>query len=187
MALPTHTLFFLFAAVFYQATYPLSKMMILSVQAGMFKSVAVLVGLVLSLGCPGITHDNPGIKKLLFAAAFPVGLILVTLYSAELFTSSVLVLPPSYLVGKIKFKNMMKSLVVVFIGNFVGSLLFAYFMGHLSGVLEDEPWRSGLISFVEKKVFQLIPYARNVVTSLFILITRSRTHSFPFYFLFFIF
>eukprot|EP00002_Diphylleia_rotans_P004044 TRINITY_DN12906_c0_g1_i1.p1 TRINITY_DN12906_c0_g1~~TRINITY_DN12906_c0_g1_i1.p1 ORF type:complete len:392 (+),score=95.33 TRINITY_DN12906_c0_g1_i1:45-1220(+) len=148
---PKETMEFLGDLGIAKANYSLSKMLILSFQAGMFKSIAAYVGIMIAMGSPGITAGNPGLKKLLFSCAFPVGLILVNLYGAELFTGSVLILPPSYLVGKISFSKMCKSLSVVFLGNFLGALFVAYFLGYLSGLPSDEPWKSGIISFVHYK------------------------------------
>eukprot|EP00002_Diphylleia_rotans_P040300 TRINITY_DN9516_c0_g1_i1.p1 TRINITY_DN9516_c0_g1~~TRINITY_DN9516_c0_g1_i1.p1 ORF type:complete len:408 (+),score=71.52 TRINITY_DN9516_c0_g1_i1:77-1300(+) len=148
---PKETMDFLGDLGIAKANYSLGKMLILSFQAGMFKSIAAYVGLMIAMGSPELTDGNPGLRRFLFAWAFPVGLILVNIYGAELFTGSVLVLPPSYLVGKISFKKMCKSLSVVFCGNFLGALFVAYFLGHLSGLPSDEPWKSGIIKFIEYK------------------------------------
>ena len=79
--------------------------------------------------------ETLGIGKLVSAAVFPVGLMMVLLCGAELFTGNNLMV-----IGladkKIKLSGMLKNWVVVYIGNFAGALLVALLINY-SGLLES--------------------------------------------------
>ncbi|QXE18778.1 formate/nitrite transporter family protein [Clostridium sp. 001] len=93
---------------------------VLGILAGAFIAMGGVVSAVVS---HGIT--NVGISKFVGGAVFPVGLILVVICGAELFTGNCLMVVP--LAGKeITFKPMIKNWVVVYIFNFVGSVLIAF-------------------------------------------------------------
>lgn len=76
-----------------------------------------------------------GLSKFVFAAAFPVGLMLVVICGAELFTGNNLmflgVLTGEYGIGK-----MFRNWVFVYIGNFIGSIAVALMVAN-SGLMTD--------------------------------------------------
>ena len=65
-----------------------------------------------------------GLPKVLSAAVFPVGLIMVILTGAELFTGNCL-MPGALMNKKIKASGMAKVWCLSYIGNLIGSLLLA--------------------------------------------------------------
>jgi formate/nitrite transporter len=86
-----------------------------------------------------ITFDG-GISTLVFASVFSVGLMLVVIAGAELFTGNNLMFM-SVLAGEAKFSQMLSKWVIVFIANFLGSLLIVWFMdasGLVSGAVADK-------------------------------------------------
>ncbi|MGR6835777.1 formate/nitrite transporter family protein [Syntrophomonas erecta] len=72
-----------------------------------------------------------GLSQFFFGAVFSVGLMLVVIGGAELFTGNNMFLPISCLNGEATWGGLLYNWVVVFIANFVGSLLLVYivFMG----------------------------------------------------------
>ncbi|OBR90083.1 putative formate transporter 1 [Clostridium ragsdalei P11] len=93
---------------------------VLGILAGAFIACG---GVVSAVASHGIT--NVGVAKLVGGAVFPVGLMLVVICGAELFTGNCLMVVP--LVGKeITFKPMIKNWIVVYIFNFIGSVLVAF-------------------------------------------------------------
>lgn len=93
------------------------KTLILAILAGVFISIAAILSVVVSTKI-----TNYSVAKILSAAVFPIGLILVILMKTELFTgNSLLVIP---LLNKdIKLKQLLKNWFIVYLGNFLGSLL----------------------------------------------------------------
>ena len=68
-----------------------------------------------------------GLGKILAGSIFGTGLMLVLLAGGELFTGNTLIIM-SVLEGKTKWSSMIKNWVVVYIGNFVGSIFVTWMM-----------------------------------------------------------
>jgi len=86
-----------------------------------------------------VTHDaavhlGSGVARFLGGSVFSVGLMLVVICGAELFTGNTL-LAKTALHGAIPWSKLLENWVVVILGNFVASLLFAWLMAH-SGLLD---------------------------------------------------
>lgn len=109
-------------------------------------------GLMIAMGAAGsnvAAHaiDNVGVARLTAAVVFPVGLMMVILLGAELFTGDCLmaVAIPN---KKITFGQLVKTLILVYIGNFVGAVFLAGLV-YLSGQLD---YSSGLLGAYTIKV-----------------------------------
>lgn len=63
--------------------------------------------------------------SLIGAFVFPVGFVIITILGLELVTGSFALVPLAWFKGKISGRTMMQNLIWVFIGNLLGSLLFA--------------------------------------------------------------
>ncbi len=94
-----------------------SQMLWLGVFAGMFIAFG-------AFACGMISHTitNTGVAKFAGAAVFPVGLMLVVICGAELFTGNNLI-AVALLDRKVTMGEMLKNWVFVYIGNFIGSIL----------------------------------------------------------------
>jgi formate/nitrite transporter len=89
--------------------------------------------------CPGIAAENPGLQKIILGAfGLPFGLIMTLVSGAELFTGNTALVGAAYMEGKTSGKNLMKSWIASYAGNFVGSLLLAY-LAFKSGTLGSLP------------------------------------------------
>lgn len=69
--------------------------------------------------------ENFGLAKLVTGAVFPVGLMLVVVCGAELFTGNNLI-SVALFDKKVTINKMLKNWGIVYIGNFIGSVLVAY-------------------------------------------------------------
>lgn len=98
---------------------PVMKMLVLGIFAGMFIAFA-------SLGATAAasTIENESVAKLISACIFPSGLVMVLIAGSELFTGNCLLLIPLLQKG-IKAVEVIKNLCVVYVGNFIGSMLIA--------------------------------------------------------------
>jgi len=86
-----------------------------------------------------ITFDK-GISILIFGSVFSVGLMLVVIAGAELFTGNNLMWM-SVLSGEAKAGQMLYKWLLVFIANFIGSILIVWFMnasGLISGAVAEK-------------------------------------------------
>lgn len=120
--------------------YSIRKILILSFLAGAYIAFGGLLAIMIGGGMPGIVKENPGIVKLVFGAAFPVGLMMVVMAGAELFTGNNAYFMPNVLSGKQKWTAPLRNWSLVYVGNFLGSLFIAYFLVHLTGILSSNPW-----------------------------------------------
>ena len=69
-----------------------------------------------------------GIAKLVLGAVFPVGLIIIVLTGAELFTGDAMFAPMAAFKHKTSWAAVLNLWVWVYIGNLIGSIVFAYLM-----------------------------------------------------------
>jgi len=68
--------------------YKIKKTLMLAFLAGAYVAFGGLLAIIVGGGSPGIAAENPGITKFIFGATFPLGLILVVVVGAELFTGN---------------------------------------------------------------------------------------------------
>jgi formate transporter len=101
---------------------------LLAVQAGSFIAFGAAF-------CTFAIHDSTlgvGLTKLIGGLTFSLGLILVIIAGADLFTGDTLMVMGCFS-RKIKVRQMLRSWVFVFLGNLVGALavvMMVYFSGH---------------------------------------------------------
>lgn len=97
-----------------------SKMIILAVFAGMFIAFGAFASQVVSSD----VGAGDSLAKFLSAVVFPIGLFMVIIAGAELFTGNSLIII-SVLDGKATVKGMLRNWGIVYLGNLAGSILVA--------------------------------------------------------------
>jgi formate/nitrite transporter len=73
---------------------------------------------------------SAGFSQLVLGAVFPVGLIITVLTGAELFTGDAMLAPMAAFIHKISWAQVMTLWVFVYIGNLIGSIVWAYIMAN---------------------------------------------------------
>lgn len=131
--------------------YPVKKILVLSFMAGAYISFGGLLSILIGGGVPGIAAENPGIAKFLFGAAFPVGLMMVVMAGAELFTGNNAYFMPNVLSKRQTWNAPLRNWVLVYFGNFVGAIFVAYFLTHLTQVVSHQPWTETIYKIAEAK------------------------------------
>lgn len=103
-----------------KANMPASKQFLLGILAGAFIAFGAQAANV-------VTHTitDVGIAKLIAGLIFPAGLMLVLMAGAELFTGNCLMVL-ALLERKITLTKLLRSWLVVYLGNLVGGVLVAY-------------------------------------------------------------
>ncbi|MDR0818423.1 MAG: formate/nitrite transporter family protein [Oscillospiraceae bacterium] len=104
-----------------KATNGVPRLFVLAILAGAFIAIA---GVASATATVSINSVSPSIAKFVGACVFPGGLAMVLLAGSELFTGNTLILI-SVIHGETKVSAMLKNWVVVYIGNFIGSVLIA--------------------------------------------------------------
>jgi len=73
---------------------------------------------------------SAGFAQLITGAVFPVGLIITVLTGAELFTGDAMLAPMAAFIHKISWAQVLNLWVWVYIGNLIGSVVYAYIMAN---------------------------------------------------------
>lgn len=107
-----------------KANMSFAKVFPLSILAGAFISLGAIFCTVTLAGSSALPY---GVARLAGGITFCLGLILVIVGGAELFTGNNLIVM-AWASGRIKTSALLKNWVIVFLGNFVGSLLTALLM-----------------------------------------------------------
>jgi formate/nitrite transporter len=114
-----------------KAEMPFLKMFMLSVLAGAFISLGAIFATTVSAGSMAITTASGdaafstglpfGVTRLLAGLVFCLGLILVVVGGAELFTGNNLIVM-AWASGKVTAGALLRNWVIVYVGNFAGAL-----------------------------------------------------------------
>jgi len=118
-----------------KAALPAMNMFALAVLAGAFIGIGAIFATTVAAGGMSVkdaagaaafsTGLPYGVTRLLVGLAFTVGLILVVVGGAELFTGNNLI-SMAFASKKVTFGALLRNWVIVYVGNFVGSILTAY-------------------------------------------------------------
>ncbi len=102
-----------------KATNGFWKLLILGMLAGAFIALAGVGATTAAVNIAGSAGKFVG------ACIFPVGLAMVLLAGSELFTGNNLIIIP-VLTGDIKFHQMLRNWVIVYIGNLIGAIIVSF-------------------------------------------------------------
>jgi formate transporter FocA len=98
------------------------SMFVLAIMAGAFIAMGAIFATTVSAGAAGIM--SYGVTRLLAGVVFAVGLILVIVGGAELFTGNNLIVM-AWASGKVSTRLLARNWAIVYAGNFVGSVATA--------------------------------------------------------------
>lgn len=107
-----------------------------STLGGFYVAMGGMLSLAIAGNIPGVAAQNPGFIKLVFAALFPVNLLMALMTGAQLFTGNTANMAASIYEGETNTRDLARAWVVSWIGNIVGCgcyALAAYYTGCLDG------------------------------------------------------
>ena len=114
-----------------KAEMPFLKMFMLSVLAGAFIALGAVFATTIGAGAMAVTAADGsvafhtgfpyGITRLLMGLVFSLGLILVVVGGAELFTGNNLIVM-AWANGKVSARALVRNWIIVYLGNFIGSI-----------------------------------------------------------------
>lgn len=129
-----------------------SRLLLASCLAGVYIALGGILSLIVGYGFPEMTAANPAVQKLLSGCMFPIGLILVVVLGAELFTGNNALLIPSYAKGSHSFGLVIRNWVMVYFGNFIGAIAFTYIMVYACGLTASSPYHEAIMNIAKAKV-----------------------------------
>lgn len=117
-----------------KAKLPTAKMFVLAIFAGVFIAIAGASATIASATVP-----DPSTSRLLNALIFPGGLVMVVLAGSELFTGNSLLIIP-LLEKRIHVTELLKSWIIVYLGNLTGSLFVSsvFIYSHAAGLFSGQ-------------------------------------------------
>lgn len=130
----------------------LPRLLTASCLAGAYIALGGILSLIVGYGFPEVTSSNPAMQKLLSGCMFPIGLILVVVLGAELFTGNNALLIPSYMKGRHSFALVIRNWALVYLGNFIGAIAFTYIMVYACGLTAADPYHQAIIGIAKAKV-----------------------------------
>ncbi len=110
----------------YKGNLGAPNFLVRSFMAGLFIAVGAALCTVCGTGLD--TAVSPGFKSLIAGAVFPVGLIAIVLTGMSLFTGDTMLIPMAVFQKKSTWGKVANAWFWVYIGNFIGSLFWAYLM-----------------------------------------------------------
>ncbi|KAL1514437.1 hypothetical protein AB1Y20_003536 [Prymnesium parvum] len=102
------------------AKLPLLNVLHQSVMGGCYVGLGGLLSMTIAGSVPGIASSNPGLQKFIFAALFPVNLLLILMTGGQLFTGNSAAVPAAMYEGLVTFPELVRSWVVSYVGNIIG-------------------------------------------------------------------
>ncbi|WGX76436.1 formate/nitrite transporter family protein [Paraclostridium bifermentans] len=112
------------------------KSVLLGILAGLFIGLWALGNILISQ-----TIKAPGLAKFAGVSIFPIGLMLVVVCGAELFTGNNL-MTMAVMDKKITTKEMIRNWVLVYIGNFIGAIILVAFVYFSDTLVKDAAIKS---------------------------------------------
>jgi formate/nitrite transporter len=114
-----------------KATMPVARMFTLAVLAGAFIALGAMFATVASTS--GATSMSYGVSRLLAGVVFSLGLVLVVVGGAELFTGNNLIVM-AWASRRVTTRSVVRNWVVVYVGNLAGAMVVAFLVDR-SGTL----------------------------------------------------
>jgi formate transporter len=120
----------------YKVGLPAWNMVLRGFMSGAYIAMGAALATVCSTGImasdPTLAYGtaSAGFAQLILGAVFPVGLIITVLTGAELFTGDAMLAPMAAFIHKVTWTQVMNLWLWVYIGNFIGSVVFAYIMAN---------------------------------------------------------
>ncbi|WP_165062439.1 MULTISPECIES: formate/nitrite transporter family protein [unclassified Adlercreutzia] len=105
-----------------KATSPVWRLLVLAIFAGVLVGLGAVASSTAAQNIP-----DTGMVRLVTAAAFPIGLIMIVLLGAELFTGNALMVTAA-ISGEITWASLLRNWAVVYVGNFIGAVGLAALM-----------------------------------------------------------
>ncbi len=114
------------------------RTLLLGFLAGAYIAFGGMLMVTVVAGLPQQTFGT--LAKFIGGALFPVGLILVIIGGADLFTGDTLYNAVGVAQGKMSVTDALRNWFLAYLGNFIGAVFIAFFLSIATGLLTTDPW-----------------------------------------------
>lgn len=133
--------------------------LLLTFLAGAYIALGGFLAVRCGLGLSWTHFESMG--KFMFAAVFPLGLILTVICGADLFTGNAMTLASARYNNRVSWLDLLRSWSFAWVGNFLGALFVAYFLVWSTGLIFEKapsvtgglfmPWAEALVKLANGK------------------------------------
>lgn len=128
------------------------QLLLLAILGGGYIALGSMFAVKVAAGLTGFSQTNPGIVTLVFGLTFPLGFVLVTLASADLFTSTTAIMSTSLFTGNSRIKSLVRVWTISYIGNFIGAIFVASVLVGKGHVFDSNIYRDFIFNIAEHKL-----------------------------------
>ena len=140
----------------YNAAASIPKTLFSSILGGCYVGMGAMVSLSIAGNSPGLAAADPGLQKFLFAALFPVNLLLALQCGGQLYTGNTANMMAAVCEGRVNLSDMARSLSLSWMGNLIGCSMFAVAC-KFAGVLEGGAGHLAAVTLATKTSYELGP------------------------------
>lgn len=127
------------------------QILILAILGGAFLALGAALSVTIGYGFPEAANANPALQKIASALTFPIGLTLIVVLGAELFTGNNALLIPAYLKKQTTIPTILANWTIVWVGNFLGALAFTLLFIYLPDTFTADPWQTAIRNIAQAK------------------------------------
>lgn len=131
------------------------KLLLLGFLAGAYIGFGAMLSIVATQGVAD--HLGSGFARIIAGSVFSLGLVLVVIAGAELFTGNCLMVL-AVLSGKVSVKGLLRNWILVYLANFAGSL-FLVALVYYSGLWKGQEMSQAIVGIAASKVNMTFPEA----------------------------
>jgi formate/nitrite transporter FocA (FNT family) len=133
-----------------KARMRLDKMFVNSFMGGALISMGAALA-VSTNSSPWFTTNAPGLIRTIGAMVFPVGLIMIILTGADLFTSYCMYSVVALLHRRCSFVDLAKTWFISFFGNLAGALVFTIVLVGYGGIFSTGAYKDEALAYAKAK------------------------------------
>ncbi|MFD1417855.1 formate/nitrite transporter family protein [Companilactobacillus keshanensis] len=136
-----------------KGTKKVKKSILAKLLLGFIGGVMIAMGFLADIRVSASIPTNlASIGALIGAAVFPIGLIVILLAGGELVTGNMMAVSAAMYDSKVSVVDYIKNLLVITLGNIIGAICIAYFLGHFVGLTHIGVFRDAVINMATSKV-----------------------------------
>jgi len=116
--------------------WPMDKFFFQGFMAGMMMGVGGTLSISIGYAMP---NSDPGVSKLMFAALFPIGLLIILMMQYELWTGNLMIMLIGFVTRQVNLLSFITSIVVIYGSNWAGAVTYAWWVNMVCDLFHGRP------------------------------------------------
>jgi len=136
-----------------KGTKKVEKTILAKLLLGFVGGVMIAMGFLADIRVSASIPANlSSVGALVGASVFPIGLIVILLAGGELVTGNMMAVSSAMYDKKVSVWGYIKNLFIITLGNIIGAICVAYFLGHFVGLTHVGIFRDAVVNMATAKV-----------------------------------